>query len=94
MAIPNLDGNILYFINGVYNESLSTIVSPTDEVVILPLAEAIKSHADVIEKYFNQYADSADNAFTAVNTALLKMVYLFMYQRKSSRTTYHLAFYC
>lgn len=83
MAIPNLDGNILYFINGVYNESLSTIVSPTDEVVILPLAEAIKSHADVIEKYFNQYADSADNAFTAVNTAFAKNgVFIYVPEKK------------
>lgn len=83
MAIPNLDGNILYFINGVYNESLSTIVSPSDEVVILPLAEAIKLHADVIEKYFNQYADSADNAFTAVNTAFAKNgVFIYVPEKK------------
>lgn len=83
MAIPNLDGNILYFVNGVYNPTLSTIVSPSDEVIILPLAEAIKSHADIIEKYFNQYADSADNAFTAVNTAFAKNgVFIYVPEKK------------
>ncbi|WP_044173965.1 Fe-S cluster assembly protein SufD [Flectobacillus major] len=69
MAIPNLDGNILYFINGVYNPSLSTIVSPASDLIILPFADAVKQYPDLVEKYFNQYSDIADNAFTALNTA-------------------------
>ncbi len=69
LAIPNLEGNILYFINGVYNAALSSIVSPSSELVILPLAEAIKQYPAVVEKHFNQYTDQHENAFTALNTA-------------------------
>ncbi len=69
LSIPNLEGNILYFINGVYNEALSSIVSPASELVLLPLAEAIKQYPAVVEKHFNQYTDQHENAFTALNTA-------------------------
>ncbi|PWK22672.1 Fe-S cluster assembly protein SufD [Arcicella aurantiaca] len=69
MPIPNLEGNILYFINGVYNAELSTIVSPQTELQILTFAEAAKTQPQLIEQYFNKYSDYQDNAFTALNTA-------------------------
>lgn len=69
MPIPNLEGNILYFINGIYNAELSTIVSPDSELQIMTFAEAAKNHADLVERYFNKYSDYQDNAFTALNTA-------------------------
>ncbi len=69
MPIPNLEGNILYFINGIYNTELSTIVSPTSELQILTFAEAAKTQPELVEQYFNKYSDYQDNAFTALNTA-------------------------
>ena len=69
MAIPNLEGNILYFINGIYNTELSTIVSPDSELQILTFAEAAKAQPELVEQYFNKYSDYQDNAFTALNTA-------------------------
>jgi Fe-S cluster assembly protein SufD len=69
MPIPNLEGNILYFINGIYNAELSTIVSPDSELQIMTFAEAAKNHADLVEQSFNKYSDYQDNAFTALNTA-------------------------
>ena len=69
MPIPNLEGNILYFINGVYNAELSTIVSPETELQIMPFAEAVKTKPELLAKYFNQYSDAQVNAFTALNTA-------------------------
>lgn len=68
-SIPNLEGNILYFVNGVYNAELSSIVSPASELQILTFSDAIKQEPALVEKYFNQYADSKNNAFTALNTA-------------------------
>jgi Fe-S cluster assembly protein SufD len=69
MPIPNLEGNILYFINGIYNTELSTIVSPDSELQILTFAEAAKTQPALVEEYFNKYSDYQDNAFTALNTA-------------------------
>jgi Fe-S cluster assembly protein SufD len=69
MPIPNLEGNILYFINGIYNSELSTIVSPDSELQILTFAEASKTQPELVEQYFNKYSDYQDNAFTALNTA-------------------------
>jgi len=69
MPIPNLEGNILYFINGIYNSELSTIVSPEFELQILTFAEAAKTEPELVEQYFNKYSDYQDSAFTALNTA-------------------------
>ena len=69
MPIPNLEGNILYFINGVYNAELSSIVSPETELQIMTFAEAAKTKPELVEKYFNKYSDTQVNAFTALNTA-------------------------
>jgi len=70
LEIPNLDGNILYFVNGQYHPELSRIVSPAGQVQIASLADALKADADFIGSHFARYADYQDNAFTALNTAL------------------------
>lgn len=70
LEIPNLDGNILYFVNGRYHAELSRIVSPADQVQITSFAEALKADPDFIESHFAHYADYQENAFTALNTAL------------------------
>ncbi len=72
MPIPNLEGNILYFINGVYNSELSNIVSLDSELQILTFAEGAKTQPQLVEQYFNKYSDYQDNAFTALNTAFAK----------------------
>ncbi len=69
IPIPNLQGNILYFINGVFNSTLSQIVSDPSELVILSLDEAQKSYSTLIHQYFNQNTDGNENAFSALNTA-------------------------
>lgn len=69
LETPNLEGNILYFINGVYQPQLSRIVSPAEQVLILPLAEARHSHADLLATYFNKLVKNESEAFTALNTA-------------------------
>lgn len=70
LEIPNLDGNILYFVNGRYQPELSHIVSPADQVQITNFAEAIKNNPELISTHFANYADYQENAFTALNTAL------------------------
>ena len=69
MPIPNLEGNILYFINGVFNRSLSTIVTSEKELQLLTFEEAQKLGNKSFEQYFNANSDSNVNAFSALNTA-------------------------
>lgn len=69
LRIPNLAGNVLYFINGNYRPDLSRIVSPETEVQIKPLAEMIQTESETVGTHFARYADFQDNAFTALNTA-------------------------
>ncbi len=70
LEIPNLDGNILYFVNGRYQPELSRIISPSEQVQISSFAEATKANPDLVGSHFARYADYQDNAFTALNTAL------------------------
>ncbi|MFD2935544.1 Fe-S cluster assembly protein SufD [Spirosoma flavum] len=70
LEIPNLEGNLLYFINGLYHPELSRIVSPADQVQIMSFAEAMKADPDFIGSHFARYADYQKNAFTALNTAM------------------------
>jgi Fe-S cluster assembly protein SufD len=70
LQIPNLDGNILIFVNGIYRADLSRVVSPPEQVQITSLAVASKADPDFIGSHFARYADYQDNAFTALNTAM------------------------
>ncbi len=69
LEIPDLKGNILYFINGVYNAELSNIVSTEGKFLITNFAEAINRNQALIEKHFANYASYDTEAFTALNTA-------------------------
>jgi Fe-S cluster assembly protein SufD len=70
LEIPNLEGNILYFVNGRYHAELSRIVSPIEQLQITNFADALKTEPELIASHFAHYADYQDNAFTALNTAL------------------------
>jgi Fe-S cluster assembly protein SufD len=69
LQIPNLEGNILYFVNGHYRPDLSQIVSPATHLQIRSFAEAQQTDAETIALHFSRYADFQDSAFTALNTA-------------------------
>ena len=69
LKIPNLTGNVLYFINGKYETELSSIVSPASQVFIQPLREALTTQPELIDTYFGMLTDTQDEAFTALNTA-------------------------
>ncbi len=69
LSIPDLVGNILYLVNGVYQPGLSNLVSPAEQVLISPLKDAWKTHPDLLASYFNKLAKNEDEAFTALNTA-------------------------
>lgn len=72
IQIPGLEGNVLYFINGQYDASLSRIVTPDSILTILPLETAVTERAELVNQYFNTIAKTEDEAFTALNTAFAK----------------------
>lgn len=69
ISIPNLTGNVLYFVNGHYEPSLSRVVSPPEQMTILPLREALEAHPELVSSYFGVLTNTRDEAFTALNTA-------------------------
>ena len=69
ISIPNLTGNVLYFVNGHYEPSLSRVVSPAEQMTILPLREALEDHPELVSSYFGVLTNTRDEAFTALNTA-------------------------
>lgn len=69
LQIPNLEGNILYFVNGVFHPELSKIISPESQLQVMSFDEAYKLFPEIIAKHLAQYADYSDSAFTALNTA-------------------------
>ena len=55
------------FVNGRYSPELST--PAPDGLIVLPLAQAIEDHGDVVERHLAQHAPFADEGFTALNTS-------------------------
>jgi len=70
IPLPHLNGNVLYFINGVYNAELSQIATPENKLRVIPFSEALAHHTELIDGYFGKYANYEIDAFTALNTAL------------------------
>ncbi|MFN4145419.1 MAG: Fe-S cluster assembly protein SufD [Runella sp.] len=72
LEIPNLEGNILYFVNGIYHAELSKIVSPQSQLQILNFGQATKAMPDLMADYFAKYTNYQEEAFTALNTAFAR----------------------
>lgn len=70
IPLPHLTGNVLYFINGIYNAELSQIATPENKLKVIPFSEALAQQPELIEGYFGKYANYETDAFTALNTAL------------------------
>lgn len=66
------EANILVFVNGVYVQALSHIISPESELKISNLAAVYreKSGEKLVEQHFAKYASFEKEVFVALNTAL------------------------
>src|SRR6185369_8568627 len=66
--IPDLETNIIVFINGIYSADHSKIISPESEIKISDLRKAVnQSEAPA---YFEKYLKTSVDPFTALNSAL------------------------
>ncbi len=69
--IPGMAASRLVFINGRYAPDHSSLQSLPAGVTVLPLMEAVSSHGDLVQQHLAKHADMTDEAFTALNTAML-----------------------
>ena len=68
VKINDLDAYSLIFLNGEFNAELSDTIE-VEGLTVLPFAEALKTKADVVERYFGKKADAEKDPFIAMNTA-------------------------
>jgi len=61
----------LVFVDGRYDEQLSSVSSLPSGVSVVNLAEAMATKADLLEQHLAHHADYEAHAFTALNTAFL-----------------------
>lgn len=66
---PEMDANILVFINGVFSSEHSSIVSPEDQLMIKDFKKASEENKEELDLYFSKYADYTSDGFVALNTA-------------------------
>jgi Fe-S cluster assembly protein SufD len=69
LLIPDLDANLVVFVNGIYQPSLTKLISPETELRIFNLLEAQEREPARFAAHFAQSANLESDAFTALNTA-------------------------
>lgn len=67
--ISEAEGSRIVFVNGVYDESLSSISDLPEGVVFTTLADAVEKYSDIIESELGNHANLKDDPFIPLNTA-------------------------
>ncbi|RIK67409.1 Fe-S cluster assembly protein SufD, partial [candidate division KSB1 bacterium] len=67
--IPEVEQNLLVFVNGQFAPALSRLVSQAKGLVVESLAQALKRDPELAGKYLAQYAEYEKETFVALNTA-------------------------
>jgi Fe-S cluster assembly protein SufD len=66
----NENANELVFVNGIYHAELSTIRSSADELMLLPLSEAVKTeYKPIVDKHLGHSANYHTDGINALNNA-------------------------
>jgi len=68
--IPGLKANVLVFVNGSYEQSLSKIISNPDHITIKSLSKAIVENAKTVDTILVKKTDLKKDPFSALNTAI------------------------
>ena len=67
--IPELDANVIVFINGAYSPEHSALLSPASQITIASLEETLASKDALATEHFNQHINMKADALAAWNTA-------------------------
>ena len=68
-VIPELEANVIVFVNGKFSIELSSIRSPETEISILSLEEAVEMKSEVVLAHLSKYIDLKSDSFANWNTA-------------------------
>ncbi len=68
-AIPELEANVIVFINGLFSKEHSSIISSETEISILSLEEAVEKKSEVVLAHLSKYIDLKTDTFASWNTA-------------------------
>lgn len=90
--IPDLEANVLVFINGKYSLEDSKIISPSDEILITPLEKAFQENIPEAEAHFAKYANYDADAYVALNTGF-SLDGMFVHVPKNKVVNKPVAFY-
>ncbi len=96
LAHPTLKqtkGHRIVIINGFYSQELSSLEALPKEVMVCSLAKAMSIHPDRLQLHLGQYADHENQAFVALNTALMEYgVFLYVPKGMTLENPIHLIF--
>src|SRR5690606_36272544 len=67
--IPGLEANVLVFLNGVFMPDLSRIISPTSQLELGDLREALDKNDPVAVAHYNHHVQGSNDPLVAWNTA-------------------------
>ncbi|MEZ4826327.1 MAG: Fe-S cluster assembly protein SufD [Bacteroidia bacterium] len=67
--IPGLDADVLTFVNGQFQPSLSDLSRNGENLVITPMHQLPDSEKELLETHFGTLANTETDFFTALNTA-------------------------
>ncbi|HHL73297.1 MAG TPA: Fe-S cluster assembly protein SufD [Bacteroidetes bacterium] len=67
-----LDADRLVFVNGVYNEALSSVSNLPDGVILDTLENAFTTHADTVTQALGKTVSYEEETFSALNTAFAR----------------------
>ncbi len=70
--VPDLNANVLVFVNGIYSPALSVIRTPAEKITIESLESALEKKNIPAVGHYGQYAKVKADAFVAWNTAAWK----------------------
>ena len=89
----SLPGMRLVFINGLFDESLSSLSNLPEGVTVSSLAQALSTRPALVEKQFGRRLQTEENAFAALNSAFfLDGGYVHVPAGKVLETPVHLLF--
>ncbi len=69
-VIPEVEANILVFVNGQYQAEHSQILCPESELLIRDFSQASREESTIFQQHFARHTNYREEAFTALNTAL------------------------
>ena len=67
--IEGLTANVLVFVNGFYEPSLSKVIDAPENILVQSLEDAQKKNSALLANHYSRIADFRTDGFTALNTA-------------------------